>query len=77
MYLFGRRLTVEEFQPRTHDLLYGIYDGRQNLVGHNIVRLTAQALLQGLAPRDSQFRIDVDDVDASGNRTYEIFILCS
>jgi len=38
--IFGRQLSVEQFQAGTHDLLYGIYDRRQNLIWHNFVRLT-------------------------------------
>jgi hypothetical protein len=58
MHFVGGRLSIEEFQPGTHDLLYGIYDRRKNLVGHNYVRLTGQTAFQRRAPRDPQFGIE-------------------
>src|SRR5580698_9219668 len=76
MYCFGRQSSVEQVQAATHDLLYGIYDGRKDLIRYNFIRLTGQTVFQGSAPGDPQFSIDVDDVDSSCNRTYEILILC-
>jgi hypothetical protein len=77
MYFVGRHLSSEQFQTGTNDLLYGIYDWRQNLIRHNFIWLTDQAAFQGPAPSDPQFGIDVDDVDSSSNCMYEILIIRS
>src|SRR5579862_4405200 len=77
MHFFGCQLTIEQSQSGTHDLLYGLYDRRQNLVRHDLVRIMRQAALQGPTPGDPKFRIDMDDIDSSGNRTQEIFVVCS
>src|SRR5262249_11319199 len=37
------RLTMEQSQARADDLLHGIYDGPQNLVGHNFIGVSVQA----------------------------------
>jgi hypothetical protein len=77
MHFIGFQLTIEQFQAGTHDLLYGLYDRRQNLIGHDLVRLTGQTVFQRTAPGDPQFGIDVDDVDSGGYRTQEIFVIHS
>ena len=77
MHSLRRSLNVEQFQARTYDLLHGLHDRRQNLVGHDLVRLTGQTGLQGSAPGDSQLGTNEDDVDSSSNRPQEIFVIRS
>lgn len=48
-------------------MFHSLYDGRQNLVRHNFVRITRQAVFERLPPRHSQFGIDVDDVNSGGD----------
>jgi hypothetical protein len=68
-------LSTEQFEAGSHDLLHRIYDRRQNLIWHDFVRLSGQAVSQGASPGDPQFGIDVDDVDPSSNRAPEVFIV--
>ena len=74
MYFVRLQLSVEQFQPGTYDLLYRVYDGRKDLIRHNFAWLSGKAALQGLAPCDPQFCIDVDDVDSSRDRFAKVFI---
>jgi hypothetical protein len=69
MHFVGCQFSSEQFQAKSYDLLYGLYDRRRNLIEHDFVPLTGQNAFQGAAPGDPQFRVDVDDVDPSSNRT--------
>jgi len=68
---------VKQSQARTDNFLYRIYNRPQNLVGNHFVRVIRQALSQRSPPSDSQFGVDVDNIDSSCNCLLKVSIIGS
>src|SRR5260370_6545743 len=56
---------AKQREARGNDLLHRIDDGGQEFVGDDLVRMAGKSGFQTAAPGNPQFRIDVDNRDAS------------
>jgi len=68
---------IEQLQARLNYPLHRLHCEGKNLIGHNLIDIFAQAFFQPASPRDSQFRVDMDDVDAGADRILQVFVVGS
>jgi hypothetical protein len=71
------RHVVEEFQALGGNPLHGFDSYRQNLVGHDLIGMFRETIIEPASPCNPQFGVDVDDVDPRGDRPAQIIIVCS
>ena len=66
---------IEQLQPRMDHAAYGFHRRRKDFIRDDLMYILGQTFFQATSPCDSQFRVDVDDVDACGDCILQICIV--
>jgi hypothetical protein len=61
-------------EPCAHNVIHRGDGRREDLVRHNLIFALRQTSFQSLFPRQTQLRVDVNDVDPGADRLFQIFI---
>jgi hypothetical protein len=68
---------VKKLQTPNNNFLHRFDGPRQDLIGHNFVRLLGEAGFQSTPPGKSNFGIDVDNSDSRGDCLAQILVVGS